>query len=269
MVAIPTPRRLLLPALIILAFIILYKSSYRTLHVLPSVQLHRSVPPEGVRVPIAHLDQHVLPFPNATREHVIRPAGVRDAQASQSVHVDHDGSAPVSLFWEQPGLNPHLQVLLQCPTQPNRFTNHIRLPHVARNISMIPRASEVGDARVFWNPTIISLPSWSATQYLVVSRIVTDGFHQQNVLCEADVCYTGSDEGRVERETPCTELDIALLGPAGGMRCVTKPITLDVPPTPAEKCEGKFAAYVDIPGFHDPRVFWSGRGEPLMMVNTQ
>jgi len=53
------------------------------------------------------------------------------------------------------------------------------------------------------------------------------------------------------------------------MRCVTVPTTLSVPPTPAEKCEGKFGTYVDIPGFHDPRIFWSGKGEPLMMVNTQ
>ena len=115
----------------------------------------------------------------------------------------------------------------------------------------------------------MSLPYWSKNQYLVVSRIVTDGNHQENVICEANVCYIGSGENARPGEKPCTEDDLFHVGPAGGMRCATPPTTLSVPPTPAEHCEGKFADYVDIPGFHDPRVFWSGRGEPLMMVNTQ
>lgn len=50
---------------------------------------------------------------------------------------------------------------------------------------------------------------------------------------------------------------------------MTEPKQLEVPSTPAEKCEGKYYYYPDIPGFHDPRVFWSSKGEPLMMVNTQ
>ena len=125
------------------------------------------------------------------------------------------------------------------------------------------------DTRAFWNPTIISLPYWSKNQYLVVSRILTDGNHQENVLCEANICYVGSGEGSEEGERQCTDEDIRYVGTAGGMRCATTPITLSVPPTPAEQCEGVFGTYVDIPGFHDPRIFWSGKGEPLMMVNTQ
>ncbi|KAI4158104.1 MAG: hypothetical protein LQ342_007738 [Letrouitia transgressa] len=115
----------------------------------------------------------------------------------------------------------------------------------------------------------MSLPPWSKNQYLVVSRIVTEGNHQENVMCEANICYTGSDEGAVPGEKPCTQDDLKVLGPAGGMRCVETPTALKAPPTPAENCEGKFATYADIPGFHDPRIFWSGKGEPLMMVNTQ
>ena len=53
------------------------------------------------------------------------------------------------------------------------------------------------------------------------------------------------------------------------MRCASHPVALSVPPMPAEKCDGEFMPYVDIPEFHDPRIFWSGKGEPLMMVNTQ
>ena len=53
------------------------------------------------------------------------------------------------------------------------------------------------------------------------------------------------------------------------MRCATKPMLINVPPTPAEKCLDEFEAYPDIPGFHDPRIFWSGKGEPLMIANSQ
>ena len=97
---------------------------------------------------------------------------------------------------------------------------------------------------------------------------MTDGNHQENVLCEANVCYIPGQEARMG-EKLCTDDDLKHVGPGGGMRCVRPPITLSVPPTPAENCEGKFSPYVDIPGFHDPRSFWSGKGEPLMMVNTQ
>ena len=44
------------------------------------------------------------------------------------------------------------------------------------------------------------------------------------------------------------------------MRCASHPVALGVPPTPAEKCDGEFMPYVDIPAFHDPRIFWSGKG---------
>ena len=83
------------------------------------------------------------------------------------------------------------------------------------------------------------------------------------------MCYTGSHFDARQGEKPCAADDIFHLGPAGGMRCVTGPTLLSVPPTPAEYCEGKYNSFVDIPGFHDPRIFWSGRGEPLMMVNSQ
>ncbi|KAI9682508.1 MAG: hypothetical protein M1829_000300 [Trizodia sp. TS-e1964] len=134
---------------------------------------------------------------------------------------------------------------------------------------MIPPNASFEETRVFWNPTIISLPYWASNQYLIVGRIVTSGSHQQNVICEANICYTGSGEGRPENEKPCTKDDIAVLGANGGMRCAAPPVSLDVPPTPAEHCDGEFSAYVNIPGFHDPRIFWSGKGEPLIIVNTQ
>ncbi|KAI4251791.1 MAG: hypothetical protein LQ352_004662 [Teloschistes flavicans] len=134
-----------------------------------------------------------------------------------------------------------------------------------RNITQIPPQPLKPEKRIFWNPTIISLPYWSENQYLLVSRIVTAGNHQENVICEANVCYVGSAEDAKPGEQPCTEDDLKLLGPAGGMRCASAPFALNVPPTPAEKCHGKYENFVDVPGFHDPRIFWSGKGEPLMM----
>ena len=103
----------------------------------------------------------------------------------------------------------------------------------------------------------------------MVSRIVTGGNYQENVICEASACYIGSGQDAHTGEQKCTDDDVQHVGPAGGLRCVTPPVPLSVPPTPAEYCEGKFGTYVDIPGFHDPRIFYSGKGEPLMMVNTQ
>ena len=52
------------------------------------------------------------------------------------------------------------------------------------------------------------------------------------------------------------------------MRCITKPEALNIPPTPSRKCTGSWSSFPDIPGFHDPRIFWSGRGEPLVEVNS-
>ena len=155
-----------------------------------------------------------------------------------------------------------------CPVEANAITGHVRLPNIVQNISQIPAGSLKAESRVFWNPTLIALPYWSENQYLVVSRIVTDGNYQENVLCEANICHVPGQDAR-PGEKPCTEDDLKHVGPGGGMRCASQPVALSVPPTPAEKCDGEFGAYVDIPGFHDPRIFWSGRGEPLMMVNTQ
>ncbi|KAI9768993.1 MAG: hypothetical protein M1840_004589 [Geoglossum simile] len=263
----PPLRRLLFPTIILLIVIVFYRSS---IHVSRTPFLYHSIPPsKGAHVPIPSLQQHVLPLLNSSSNHVSPP---KEYYYSYSVDATHskstNGSNSKAPTWMRPILNPYLETLLQCPTGPNKFTNHIRLPNIIRNVSMIsPNSKE--ESRIFWNPTIFSLPYWSQNQYLLVSRIVTDGLHQQNVLCEANICYTGSSEGRLIGEKPCSNGDISYLGAAGGMRCETEPVVLSVPPTPAESCEGKFGAYVDIPGFHDPRIFWSGKGEPLMMVNTQ
>ncbi|SLM33517.1 hypothetical protein LPUS_00501 [Lasallia pustulata] len=269
MIYLPPLRRFLLPALVLLAFIVFYRSSLRLPACIPSFVLHQPPPPpKGIHIPIADLGHQILPIQNTSDNHLPPPKEYFYSYTEETNTKASSGSVKTSP-WSQPILNPNLVVLFKCPMRPNRYTNHIRLPNTIQNISEIPTNSISKDTRVYRNPTIMSLPYWSENQYLVVSRIVTDGDHQQNVLCDANICSVGNASDARNAEISCTQEDFDQLGPAGGMRCVSTPITLSVPPTPAEKCEGRFGTYVAIPGFHDPRIFWSGKGEPLMMVNTQ
>lgn len=263
MIYLPPLRRFLLPVIVFVTIVI----TYRAVPVpgsLPAFVFHPPpAPPQGIHVPISNI-QKPLPIHNASENHLSPP---------NHYFYNHDKSekasnrTSTSVLW-QPVLDRNFEALFECPTKANEYTGHVRLPNIVQNISQIPPGSQKPESRVFWNPTIIALPYWSENQYLIVSRIVTDGNYQENVLCEANVCYVDGQNAR-PGEKPCTADDLLHVGPAGGMRCASLPVTLSVPPTPAEKCEGKFLPYTDIPGFHDPRIFWSGKGEPLMMVNTQ
>ncbi|KAL8773549.1 MAG: hypothetical protein Q9209_001654 [Squamulea sp. 1 TL-2023] len=259
MIYFPPLRRLLLPATIFLAVVVFYRSSFGIPSSLPSFVIHPPPPPpEGIRIPIDDLQSVPLPA-NATANY-IPPA----SQFFYNLYKSTNHSNATKTY-PKPIDNPALKVLWQCPVQANKYTNHVRISAIVRNITQIPPDPLKPEKRVFWNPTIISLPYWAENQYLVVSRIVTDGNHQENVVCEANICYVGSGKDAKAGEKPCTKDDLKLLGPAGGMRCASAPINLNVPPTPAEQCFGKFLTFVDVPGFHDPRIFWSGKGEPLMM----
>ena len=269
MIFLPSSRRHLLSAVAILALILIWRSSSSVPTAISSFVLHQpKAPPAGIRVPLTALKHHVLPAVNTSVNHLSPPSQYFYGSEKNPYSKSSNGTFPETL-WLQPILNPYLEVLWKCPLQANRFTNHIRLPNILQNISQIPPQPVKFETRVFWNPTIIALPYWSENQYLVVSRIVTDGNHQENVICEANLCFTKSSDDTRMGEKPCTDEDLQYLGPAGGLRCATPPARLSVPPTPAERCEGKFGTYVDIPGFHDPRIFYSGKGEPLMIVNTQ
>ena len=264
MIYLPPLRRLLIPVVLAASLIILYRSFSSNANI-PSFIFHQ--PPAqtaDARIPVSELI-HVLPLvTNTSKDYSSPPEQYYYTYAPVDKGSPNQTGSVLSLST----LNPDLAPLFRCPIKANNHTGHIRISNIVQNISQIPPDSLLPEKRVFWNPTVIALPHWSKNQYLVVSRIVTDGNHQENVLCEANVCYIPGQEPRVG-EHLCTEEDLMHVGPGGGMRCASPPVTLSVPPTPAERCEGKFAAYTDIPGFHDPRIFWSGKGEPLMMVNTQ
>lgn len=262
----PSLRRFLLPALISLAVVVFYRSS---LHVPTSIQTFvlyqpHPQPKQGIRINITEIQQHTIPHRNASENHLSPDQSYfySYGKSSSSNGTSRDAN------WLRPADHPHLAPLFKCPIRPNPYTNHIRIPNIIQNVSQIPANWKQGDVLKF-NPTIISLPYWSENQYLLVSRVVTEGLHQEAFICEANICYAGAGGERRKGELNCTEDDLETLGPAGGLRCANPPIVLGVPPTPAEHCEGGWTAYADIPGFHDPRIFWSGKGEPLMILNTQ
>lgn len=163
-----------------------------------------------------------------------------------------------------------LLTLTTCPRSPNRFTGHVRLPNLLYDISMTPQSATAAEKRTFWNPTTFALPYWAKNQYIIVSMVAPHGeAYRRNVLCEANICHPKDQVKTTSREKQCTEEDLDILGPNGGLRCVTAPVEVEIPPTPAERCEGLEQLLADIPGFHDPRLLYSGRGEPILMVVSQ
>ena len=165
--------------------------------------------------------------------------------------------------------NPHVRPLLECSANINAPIQHVRLPHHHLNISFAPPGQEADPHLRLFNPTLLPLPSWSQSgTYLMVSRVVTEGLHQESLICLADFCLPPNSTRLPPGTRACTGEDHSVLGPRGGLRCTTQPSKLNVPPTPALKCEGPWLAFPDIPGFHDPRIFWSGKGESLIIMNS-
>ena len=178
--------------------------------------------------------------------------------------------------------NPYVPRLFSpCHDHLNPHTKHIRLPNTHMlGISMVPispnkdESTEEFKTNRYFNPTIIPLPSHiykalTPYPYVLLTRLVTAGLHQESHICFADICSPSSASFRSTSSRICDESDLDLLGRGGGLRCVTTPEKLNIPPTPAKKCTGAWRTFPDIPGFHDPRMFWTGRkGEVLVEVNS-
>ncbi|RMD42554.1 hypothetical protein DV735_g2628, partial [Chaetothyriales sp. CBS 134920] len=144
---------------------------------------------------------------------------------------------------EEPFGNPFLSPLISCPRTANPVTSHHRLPARHLNISLTPPDLPRLPERHF-NPTFLRLPSWAATspaakgaKYLLVTRKVTKGLHQESFICLADICLPASASSPLSPDTrTCTASDYSLLGQHGGLRCTTTPTRLDIPPTAALRC---------------------------------
>jgi hypothetical protein len=163
-----------------------------------------------------------------------------------------------------------LQSLLKCPPH-NNTTKTFQLNATIQNITM--HADEA--SAQYFNPTLIPLPPWeptpysAAAHYLLVSRLVTRGLHQESHACLATFCHDDAEPSitsTTQDSVPCSSLPET--PSSAGLHCLHAPRPLNIPPTPSRHCDGPWAAFPAIPGFHDPRVTWSGRGEPLIVLNS-
>ncbi|KAK9367467.1 hypothetical protein V1509DRAFT_626736 [Lipomyces kononenkoae] len=107
-----------------------------------------------------------------------------------------------------------------------------------------------------YNPTIIALPPSSHYPFLIVARVRGGGFFQESLICE----------GKYIDEPFVNPWGFDVINRVIG--CATNPRVLVVPQTPARDCTG-IDFMSDVPGYHDPRIFWSNTGAPLMMFNQQ
>ncbi|ETI23521.1 hypothetical protein G647_05323 [Cladophialophora carrionii CBS 160.54] len=288
MFTLPSARRFLLPAAVILILLVILRvladtGSLRSSHdALLQAALQRELSNSAKITLLYNASAH--PHLSAGRKTTYRPPS-------------HALPLPLA--------HPVIKQFTHCPIPANEHTSHIRLPEILYNISLTPTsASSELDKRAedqnggqldspptaktsttrFFNPAIIPLPYWAhPARYILVSRVVTSGFHQESQICLADICLpqqqqpssssssasTSQGQTHLPPDTrPCTPSDHFHLGSGGGLRCVSEPLKINIPPTPAEKCEDAWLAFPDIPGFHDPRVFWSDKGEPLILVNS-
>ncbi|QSZ34856.1 hypothetical protein DSL72_007715 [Monilinia vaccinii-corymbosi] len=247
--AIKLAKKLILPVVVLFWVAILISNLFPLRH--GSYFHHREKHHTPIRVPISY------PFKN-------------DSQSTGHIW-SHLGKGNLNTLHPPRNTVPPalLQFTTHCSAPVNRFTNHLRLPNLLYNISMRPRHG-LPESRTFWNPTIISLPYWAKNQYLIVSMVyLKDRGYRANVLCEANICHPRTENLESLQERVCTDEDLEALGSNGGLRCENPPIELDVPPTPAESCKGDQEGLADVSGFHDPRIFYSGRGEPILMVSSQ
>jgi hypothetical protein len=254
MFSLPASRHWLLPALLLLVSVLVFRSIIPVPGSVSTIVRINRVGPEiqyGIEIPDEIVEKYSMPIPESSETYL---------WPEQKYYYTYSNKP-------QDKVTPYLEALLKCRHKPNPYTKHIRLPTLVQNVSQLTSPSENALQQKF-NPTMIALPPWSEHQYLLVSRVVTEGFHQESLLCEADTCYAGGSDGRRPGEKDCSSDDLAIVGAAGGLHCATEPKIISIPPTPAEKCEGDWSSFPNIPGFHDPRIFWSGKGEPLIMVNS-
>ncbi|KAK9451371.1 uncharacterized protein V1518DRAFT_408373 [Limtongia smithiae] len=137
-------------------------------------------------------------------------------------------------------------------TEPTEvFLNFVRLKYHVLEVRANSERFEVT-----YNPTIMAMPSSAHYPFLIVSRFRSDGLEQKCVICEAKYADEVTRDGYGFEHTEKT------------ITCATNPIVLEVPLTPARDClEREYMS--SIPGYHDPRIFWSQTGAPLMIMNQQ
>lgn len=216
----PSARRFILPALIVLVVLILTQlftqhkeqqdqhrpwSQTNLLHAALRRQIIRRVhilPGRNYTLSLSHGDDGIHPDSEQAlwaAIYQIPSSPGRPLVEENSPQQEQHHQSQQHVF---PAVHSRLLPFLTCdPNAINPHTSHLRLSAKIHNISMTPPSmsnSHKPDTR-FFNPAIIPLPHWSASslssgdtpagaKYALVSRLVTTGFHQESHICLADIC---------------------------------------------------------------------------------
>ncbi|KAK9455747.1 hypothetical protein V1511DRAFT_458428 [Dipodascopsis uninucleata] len=148
------------------------------------------------------------------------------------------------------------EFLFQCSTATKSKVHEIFDSYVSLKYSVFEVVVKSEQYPVTYNPTILSLPPTSHYPFLIVARVRGDGLQHRSVICEGkyyDASYRNA-----------YGIDVL----SRNIGCATHPRELIVPQTPAKECDGR-EILANAPGFHDPRIFWSMQGAPIMILNQQ
>jgi hypothetical protein len=166
-----------------------------------------------------------------TNERLTTPVNYQDGNGSSQISFStssigtHQSTTVIAdksdtLVQAQMKLPSIVSELASCPRTPNLYTNHLRLPNALYNISMNPRASTEKETRIFWNPTIIALPSWAKHQYIIVSMVTPDRDPlRRNVICEANICQSNSNSSRATLRRACSGEEALSSRSTRNLRC--------------------------------------------------
>lgn len=121
----------------------------------------------------------------------------------------------------------YLASLVECKTSPNPHTQTPAFPqHPPEHFPKSRRPLIQANHRR-------SLRYWAENRYLVVSRVVTEGLHQESLRCEANICVKKGDGNRHESNKDCTA--DSGFEETGGLCCVTARVVVSILPKSVEQ----------------------------------
>lgn len=257
MLTLPSSRLCLILAVVLLVIVLLIRTPSPTTSAVTQAILQRTLE--------THI-QYGIDIPHGSTQHYLLSGHMNGTTQPFQVPLEFDHHTVTDAT--EPSDFHRLSRLFVCPYEANPHTKHIRLPVLIHNISSL-----TPDSKRKFNPTILALPPGMPHKYILVSRIVTTGLHQESHICLADVCHhpnTTSPPSTFLDSIPCPELLHSRLAGLNSslLYCANAPETINIPPTPAFHCTGAWSSFPSIPGFHDPRIFWTGSGEALILVNS-
>ena len=150
------------------------------------------------------------------------------------------------------------------------LTGHTRLPNLLCNVSMEPRSTPNEEKRRFWNPMIVAIPYWAKNQYLIV--------------CSHSKMYLTGETFSAKRTFAILNLrnETTSARKFARMRTWKYSVQMEDYVAPVHPSTLTYLQFLHrsvrvwngvlqiclafmIPG----RVFYSGRGEPILMISSQ